>query len=500
MCHRETLYRLCIFCRTLEPMNGPCPVLQGEKSRISQTGRNVESDTLVSGLSPQDAELISALHQQPSSLCARCSAYDILGVLLKSDPTADPRQEYETQSFNDFTRSMLHVGRPSSVTLTASCPICRLFYCVLPRKYEPVRQITNGRKITRTTEADIYFEPRRTYLRLRNWDTLPKYLRKQCAVVLHMTESYLESSISRNSMPFSPSHSLTEKPRIYAPTIALEPRLAPPDRKLNSLRPISSNVDFSLLRQALGLCLEKHCTSCSTQKQKRPELLETRMIDIVERIVVPCPPDCDYVALSYVWGGVEPSPGSLKNRCLPQTIEDAITVTQALGRRYLWVDALCINQSEELTSSERKEKEKQLRWMGIIYGGATVTIVAVSGLNANAGLHGISVPRLAQVTENIDGYTLFTSPPSYFTETSETLWSRRAWTMQEHLLSKRLLFFSQSQVAFECREGLFEEVLHYTTKGDTIIDDTPHPSTSEDSLTRFLYGDEVVGIHSISPS
>ncbi|KAJ5511286.1 Heterokaryon incompatibility [Penicillium expansum] len=215
------------------------------------------------------------------------------------------------------------------------------------------------------------------------------------------------------------------------------------------------------------------------------------MIDIVERIVVPCPPDCDYVALSYVWGGVEPSPGSLKNRCLPQTIEDAITVTQALGRRYLWVDALCINQSEELTSSERKEKEKQLRWMGIIYGGATVTIVAVSGLNANAGLHGISVPRLAQVTENIDGYTLFTSPPSYFTETSETLWSRRAWTMQEHLLSKRLLFFSQSQVAFECREGLFEEVLHYTTKGDTIIDDTPHPSTSEDSLTRFLYGDEV---------
>jgi hypothetical protein len=32
--------------------------------------------------------------------------------------------------------------------------------------------------------------------------------------------------------------------------------------------------------------------------------------------------------------------GALEKGCLPQTIEDAITVTKSLGRCYLWVRSL----------------------------------------------------------------------------------------------------------------------------------------------------------------
>ena len=44
-----------------------------------------------------------------------------------------------------------------------------------------------------------------------------------------------------------------------------------------------------------------------------------------------------YVALIYVWG---PPSGDW-----PQTILDAVEVMNRLGEQYLWVDRLCINQS-----------------------------------------------------------------------------------------------------------------------------------------------------------
>jgi hypothetical protein len=45
--------------------------------------------------------------------------------------------------------------------------------------------------------------------------------------------------------------------------------------------------------------------------------------------------------------------------------------------------------------------------MATIYGCATLTIVALTGANSNAGLSDISVSRPAQATETIDGEALF---------------------------------------------------------------------------------------------
>jgi len=61
------------------------------------------------------------------------------------------------------------------------------------------------------------------------------------------------------------------------------------------------------------------------------------MIDVSARKIVQYPPDCEYIALSYVWGNVVPKDGALEKKLLPQTIEDAIVVTQQLGKQFLWV-------------------------------------------------------------------------------------------------------------------------------------------------------------------
>lgn len=94
-----------------------------------------------------------------------------------------------------------------------------------------------------------------------------------------------------------------------------------------------------------------------------------RLIDVRRRCIVRKPdlPHCEYVALSYMWGkekmkletgkrpavlrrrhitvveGVEQTP---LPQSLPQTIDDAIWLTKALGFQFLWVDALCTVQDD----------------------------------------------------------------------------------------------------------------------------------------------------------
>ncbi|KAJ9640275.1 hypothetical protein H2199_005814, partial [Coniosporium tulheliwenetii] len=88
-----------------------------------------------------------------------------------------------------------------------------------------------------------------------------------------------------------------------------------------------------------------------------------------------------YAALSYVWGGVNQLQLIRKNlkalkqskslsqdstlAKIPQTIRDAMSVTKALGIRYLWVDALCIVQDDY------DSKCVHLQAMASIYAAAT---------------------------------------------------------------------------------------------------------------------------------
>ena len=100
-----------------------------------------------------------------------------------------------------------------------------------------------------------------------------------------------------------------------------------------------------------------------------------------------------YVALSYLWGKSRLI-RVINNRLptqVPNVIEDAMSVTKALGFRYLWVDQFCIDQQD----SDRKIVE--IRKMNMIYNTAELTIVAAAGSDADYGLPGIgNRPRKLQ--------------------------------------------------------------------------------------------------------
>jgi hypothetical protein len=89
-------------------------------------------------------------------------------------------------------------------------------------------------------------------------------------------------------------------------------------------------IDYGTLRQIFARCRHEHGDSCSPRSGAQLEGF--KVIDCHLRKVIPAPSGCQYVALSYVWGGHSESDG------FPLTIEDSFRVTKGMGYNYLWVD------------------------------------------------------------------------------------------------------------------------------------------------------------------
>ncbi|KAI1748972.1 heterokaryon incompatibility protein-domain-containing protein [Xylaria castorea] len=180
----------------------------------------------------------------------------------------------------------------------------------------------------------------------------------------------------------------------------------------------------------------------------------------------------EYAALSYCWGQdpqVMTTAATLSSYVnglppdISNTIKDAMTVCRKLGTRFLWVDALCIIQDDG------EDKADQLAAMGAIYKQAYYTIAA-------AGASKVSEGFLADTTPNDGGRHIFASLPLYIDgSTSGNVYVReqglrfvdpqgeqplfyRAWTLQEMLLSPRVLIFDSHQIMLKCHERWFNPV------------------------------------------
>ena len=212
-------------------------------------------------------------------------------------------------------------------------------------------------------------------------------------------------------------------------------------------------------------CVDNHDTCLKPHKTRLP----TRVIDCrisTEPRLVPTETLEDafvpYVALSYVWGkdsshctrlaNYEAYQSGIDHKIIPQTIRDAITVTNGLGMRYIWIDAFCIIQDSD------EDKIKELVKMGDIYRDAYFTIIASSSPEGNAGfLQDRVLPphwrvpfyrrdgRLGTVCIGQRGETV----PSSIAGREPV--DRRAWCFQEWLLSPRKLMYTTDTLRYHCQ-------------------------------------------------
>lgn len=150
-------------------------------------------------------------------------------------------------------------------------------------------------------------------------------------------------------------------------------------------------------------------------------------------------------------------PGALSTVQLPQTVQDAMTACAQLGRRYLWVDRLCIIQDDT------DDKAKQICAMDRIYQSAQYVIVAYDSKDMHSGMSGISRPRPeTQMRVQFSGLTITSDAFDDFCDPDfkGCDYLERGWTYQEFELARRKLCFRNTQAFLECRHGRKEEYHH----------------------------------------
>jgi hypothetical protein len=361
------------------------------------------------------------------ALCTRCAELEIPKVLPSLDSKKVCTQEVSSKVLQRlvFDSPEPYVPRP-----VGKCTSCD---CLYQNRTEPIRlrasqvyKIGMGVAESRKRYSNSWFAFWQGNKLARSTD---KY-----------SQQYFSRSGSMLGWKQTKSYKFSE---IYIP---LGSKLQP-----GTARKMLARPNYTAVKAWLDYCSQNH-PKCQHLQSDALKLIS--MIDVDRKCLVPYPSNKeaqgDYIALSYVWGDSKiqvEKHGEIPDR-LPQTIRDSIEAVRQLGKKYLWVDSICIDQSNPT------EKTAQIQIMNTIYEGAFATIIALSGRSADDCLPGVGGlgKRTQQIYAEFGENLVIEEMPNLVSQVSESVWATCAWTYQEGLLSRRCLFFTEHQIYFVCNQ------------------------------------------------
>ncbi|KAJ0119798.1 hypothetical protein J7T55_014002 [Diaporthe amygdali] len=217
--------------------------------------------------------------------------------------------------------------------------------------------------------------------------------------------------------------------------------------------------------------------------------LPTRVIDVGSesvppRLYITNEELVPYVALSYCWGtdqnirllssNIAEYTDCLPLDTLPQTMRDAVTITRKMGLRFLWIDALCILQDSE------DDLRHEIGYMRNIYANAWFTIAAKDATTCFDGCFttrewpcsavvplDLHIQRVRKGIQDLDygrkwesskasfGNRLMALPLLKDSRRSRQtpILETRGWTLQEEMLSRRILSCGKDELSWTCLES-----------------------------------------------
>ncbi len=269
----------------------------------------------------------------------------------------------------------------------------------------------------------------------------------------------------------------------------------------NTSSPMPRRPEIEQAQAWLEECKAKHPASiCHPRGQGLPtrlvEVTETPMTSKDERtqlsarlvLSAELPPDTTYLTLSHCWGTVpfftltegnlEQMRVSMPVDQLQPLFQDAMSITAQLGFRYIWIDSLCIIQDFAGSRDWLSESGR----MDVVYRNSVCNLAAtgystgrqrlLSDASAiSAAVRQIPFPRVSLLELTPVAGDYYMVPSDYWRqEISLAPLHRRAWVIQEQVLARRILHFTQKGLFWECTARVYSQSMPCKSILQNLID------------------------------
>lgn len=244
-------------------------------------------------------------------------------------------------------------------------------------------------------------------------------------------------------------------------------------------RLIPPQPELELAKEWLRDCDAQHCECWPSRPQHDQSKTSFRVLDLglshdANIYLTDFNGQNYYATLSHSWGTSQPIKLEEKKTDefregivfwnLPKTFQDAVRVTRSLGLRYLWIDSLCIIQDSD------KDWKHQCAIMDDIYSNSYVTLAGPYAKGCDSGFLQDRKPIAEAelpLTYNGKSHTIALrywglENRGDLTPDPDLPLLRRAWVLQERLLSRRVLYFTRRTMFMECFENIRRDDCLYT--------------------------------------
>ncbi|KEY69073.1 hypothetical protein S7711_09576 [Stachybotrys chartarum IBT 7711] len=256
----------------------------------------------------------------------------------------------------------------------------------------------------------------------------------------------------------------------------------------------SSNLSFHIIRQWLQDCDDNHPQCRPLHKLGLP----TRLVDVgfsqgdSVRVYETQPGDTmQYIALSHPWGkpphfrslvsNIEQFKKNIDFHELPATFQDAVVVTRQLGQRYIWIDSLCIIQGQGGDFDQESAK------METVFSSAYYVLAASSATQQRDGFLKRNRDRefLTFAREGASPLYICRFTDDFGRDVLDSYLSHRGWVFQERALARRTVYFTRTQIYWECGDGVrCQSLAKMTNTLASFLGDPNFPSKLSDGSSR----------------
>ncbi|KAL2258848.1 hypothetical protein VTK26DRAFT_7681 [Humicola hyalothermophila] len=290
---------------------------------------------------------------------------------------------------------------------------------------------------------------------------------------------------------------------LFTATVELSCRPQPLPRDPAGINRVRS--DLGELSRVIQDCHHNHeCSSKYRWSRRNPTWLLKILANNSVQLVEGPPHPVSYVVLSYSWGDPATMPAAEWARIksagtktvngrpvperlnpfpawdLPETMQDAIALSESLGFSYIWIDNVCIPKGTNWDTEASKMHE--------VYGNAAFTLVASSSSKATDHL---LYDRLAWTHRNkackLRGLWVRNTQMPLDQVRLQSPVALRAWTLQEERLSPRTLYWSSQRWYWSCSE---RQVAEFSDPESTTADNKTARSCPQRFLEVCRTGDE----------